>query len=373
MRSNGTGWSRTVKETEMIQITVSGDLHNLPDCQLILSYVAAAYQPPSGPDRKNAAAIPRHYQTVSKKAQEEKVKRQQEARARKEANKAMKRGSESSSDRSKSSMGKDDEPLAEIKGSNSSENKPYSGLSNVPALSPPTPSVQSQSAPYAPGPSMARSVSHNTTLVTPDENSVNSQTRMGSQPSTSLHPSASHSIYSLSVSGKQEYLTGPYSSYDTRPQTGQLPYSTSSTGVAAGQFSWQTGHYATTPSGPSSGSDSNLLGPEGGVRSVEAMVTPNNPYVMFPAPSAVAKATAPKPTRRSKDYFDGVVLSDTRVHSIADVDSTMSDISIDPTIDSQQSSTHRPVFTMPFGNSDTPTELPVNPLVDNMKGPWQRW
>jgi hypothetical protein len=358
--------------TEMIQTTVSRPLHSLPTSRLILFHIAAAYEPPSGPDRKNAAAIPRHYQTISKKAQQDKLKRQEEARARKEANKAMKKGSESSSDRLKSSMGKDDEPLTEIKG-NSSENKPYSSLSSVPALSPPTPSVQNHPAPYAPGPSMARSASHNTTLVTPDENSVSSQTRLGSQPSTSLHPSASLSIYSQSVPSKPEYLTGPYSSYDPRPPTGQLPYSTSTTGVGAGQFSWQAGHYATTPSGPSGGPELNILGSEGGVRSVEAMVTPNNPYVMFPTPSAVVEATAPKPTRRSKDYFDGVVFSNTRVHSIADVDSTMSDVSIDPTIASQHSSTHRPVFTMPFGNSDTTTEAPMNPLVDNMKGPWQRW
>lgn len=272
----------------------------------------------------------------------------------------MKKGSESSSDRSKSSMGRDDETMREITGQNPSDNKSYSGLSGVPALSPPTPNVQSQPPPYAPGPSMARSASHNTALITPEESS--------NQPSTSLRPNISQSLSSQSEK-QQEYLTGQ--SYDVRPGTGQLSYSGSSTGVAASQFSWQSEHYPTTSSGPSGGSEiqgtqPNLLGAEGGIRTTEAMGISNNPYV------TLAAEAAPKPTRRSKDYFDGVAFFDKSVRS--DVNPIMStDMNIDSTMNSQQSETNRPVFTMPFGNPEGQTETPSNPMMDNIKGPWQRW
>lgn len=101
------------------------------------------------------------------------------------------------------------------------------------------------------------------------------------------------------------------------------------------------------------------------MRATEAMGNQNNPYV------TLAVEAAPKPTRRSKDYFDGVVFPDNSAQP--DAKSTMSsDMNIDPTIDSQPAS-NRPIFTMPFGSSEGPSETPSNPMMDNIKGPWQRW
>lgn len=258
--------------------------------------------------------------------------------------------------------------------------KPYTGLTNPPALSPPTPSVQSHAAaPYAPGPSMARSTSHNTTLVTPDENPATAHSRLGGQPSASSQP-----VHPHPGTEKQGYQNGQYSNYDARPQVVQPSYSGSSTGVPAGAAtsggpSWQQ-NYAIPSSAPSSGSElqdgqSNYPGTEGVERTTEAMVAQNNSYVTVSATSSVVVTTALKPTKDSKDYFDGVVFLDKSARPNAAVDSTSDEVAIDPAIEAQPSSAYRPVFTMPFGNPDGPTEPSENPMMDlsHIKGPWQRW
>lgn len=307
-------------------------------------------------------------------------KQQQQAKARSEANGF--KGSPSPSDRSKSASPDEDEPM-DGRGQNAPDRQ-YSEFASVPALSPPTPNTQTLSAPPYSAGSMARSVSHNTTLVTPDENSVHIRT--GGQASLApFVPVHSQTTYSYTPVEKPTYQNSQHGSYESTPQYGQGQASSSTSVIgsmlnnsdATGDLQFrQTVSYNTVSSGPSGDSRQSQLGAAGIARSNEHMESQNYSYATVPARSSVNGNTL-DPTRRPKDYFDGVVVFDQSTPPGSAADSASSVIYTDQHAQSlsQPPSAHRPVFTMPFGNSDGTGETSETPSLDlsHVKGPWQRW
>ncbi|GHJ89072.1 hypothetical protein NliqN6_5474 [Naganishia liquefaciens] len=307
-----------------------------------------AYVPPTGADRKNAAAIPRHYQNASKKAMLAKLEKQrQQAQAPSEVNGS--KASPSSSDRSKSMTSEEDEPNDE-RGQNATTDRQYSEFASIPALSPPTPHSQVLSVPPHSAGSMARSVSHNTTLVTPDEASAH--IRAGGQPSSApFVPVHSQTTYSYTAPEKPAYPNAPQGTYETSPSYGQGSSSTSVTGSMLnnpngnGDYQFrQAVSYHTVPNGMSDNRQ-----PRSGdtiAQVHETMGTQNIAY-------------ANVSTHSTPPGFAGETSSN---HS-------------DAQTQSQPLSAQRPVFTMPFGNSDGSREVSENPSIDlsHVKGPWQRW
>ncbi|KAJ9105579.1 hypothetical protein QFC19_003561 [Naganishia cerealis] len=370
--------------------------------------VPAAYTPPTGANRKNAAAIPRHYQNLSKKAQQAKVDRQKQQQDQQQRDQGSNetsgsKDSDSASDRSKSEFDQEDES-ADQKSQGTQLGAQYSTLPSLPALSPPTPNIQVPTAPQylsQAGPSLARSTSHSMVLVTPDESSVSIPppkltTKSNSSPFLTNH---SQSVYSHLIPEKSMHPNGQYSNYESNSQSRHLApqYSTQlatpsdvdsvratipSSGATSGQFAWQqqSGSYNTNSvasSVPIVATDRQLgqlhLGnSEGNMGSTESGVSQNNPYVNVSAASAAVSFAVPKPTRSSKDYFDGIVLSDKSAQPAMEVGSITAsgDVSLDPALSSQnEGAVQRPVFTMPFGNSKAEQLSSESTTTET----WQRW
>lgn len=285
------------------------------------------------------------------------------------------KASPSPSDRSKSMTPEEGEPNDE--GGQNASDRQYSEFASVPALSPPTPNQQVLPVPPHSAGSMARSVSHNTTLVTPDENSVH--TRTGGQSSSApFVPVHSQSTYSYSATEKTSYLKAQHGSYESRPPYGQGSSSTSVIGSMLnnpdgnGDFQFQQAvTYNTMPTDPSDNLQPQSAGTTAGSR---AMKTQNIAYANVPVHSLVNDNTSQQ-NRRPKDYFDGVVVFNQSTPPGFAAEPPSNEIYTDPHTQSQPQPAQRPVFTMPFGNSDAAREAPENPSIDlsHVKGPWQRW
>lgn len=340
----------------------------------------AAYVPPSGANRKNAAAIPRHYQNASKKAAQAKLEKQrQQAEARSGAN--GDKGSPSASDRSRSASPEGDEPM-DGRGQAVSDRQ-EGGFASVPALSPPTPNPQMLSVPPHSAGSMARSVSHNTTLVTPDENSVH--IRAGGQPSLApFVPVHSQTTYSYTSLEKPTYQNPQHTSYDTGSPygQGQASASTSVTGSmlnnSGGTGEFQLRHdanYSAVANVPSDTRQSHPSASDATLSSFSQNLEPvHNVYADAPSNSS-ADGNTSQPTRKPKDYFDGVVVFNQSTPTGSAAESTTQEMYTDPQNQSLPLSGRRPVFTMPFGTSDGSGGAIENPSLDlsHVKGPWQRW
>jgi hypothetical protein len=366
----------------------------------------AEYTPPTGANRKNAAAIPRHYQNLSKKALQAKQERQQLQQDQGGGTHPRdgSKDSDSGSDRSKSESDKEDEPM-DAKMQPNQSGGPYANLPSLPALSPPTPLMST--APQYPnqgGQNMARSASHSMILVTPDESSIHIPAPKLSQKSNSSPFLTTHSqsVYSHLIPEKSIQSNGQHGNYDGNSQSRQMvpQYSvppdavdpgnaaTPNSGVNPGQFVWQqqNGTYApnsiaaslpvATADRPTS--QSQLAISEDSMKSTEGLVSQNNPYVEVSAASPAGLFPLPKPTRNSKDYFDGIAISDKSAHQAMDVGNATpsSTVSFDPTLPSDnQDAIQRPVFTMPFGKSKADHPMPENTPTETsqMTGQWQRW
>ncbi|KAJ9111020.1 hypothetical protein QFC22_006616 [Naganishia vaughanmartiniae] len=364
------------------------------------------YTPPSGANRKNAAAIPRHYQNLSKKALQAKVERQQQQLDQGiESNQGSgSKDSDSGSDGSKSESDKEDEPM-EVKMQPGQLGGPYANLPSIPALSPPTP--QMSTAPQYTeqgGQNMTRSASHNVILVTPDESSNHIPPPRLSQKSHSSPFLATHSqtVYSHLIPEKSIHPNGQHSNYDGNsqprqmiPQYPTLPdvvdpskASTPNSGAISGQFVWQqqNGNYtlnSTATSIPVASADRPAgqlqhTIPEESMRSTEIVVSQINPYVKVSAASPAMPSILPKPTRNSKDYFDGIGFPDKSVPTSMEVDPTASsaNVSFHQALPAQNSDAiQRPVFTMPFGSSKADQPIPEIATTETlqMSGQWQRW
>lgn len=290
---------------------------------------------------------------------------------------------------------------------------PYANLPSLPALSPPTPLMST--APQYPnqgGQHMARSASHNMVLVTPDESSIQVPPpklppKSNSSPFLTNH---SEAVYSHLMPEKSMHPNGQYSNHDgnSRPRQMVPQYSIPPDAVDSGrmstsngashpsQFVWQQQNGNYTPNSiatsmPAAVTDrppANQLqqtNSEESMRSTENMVSQNNPYVTLSAASPAVLSTLPKPTRSSKDYFDGIVLSDKSAQQQQQQQPAMDaagpivspvNVSFAPALSAQkQDAIQRPVFTMPFGNSKPEQSAPENTTTETSQitGQWQRW
>jgi hypothetical protein len=254
-------------------------------------------------------------------------------------------------------------------------------FASVPALSPPTPNPQMLSVPPHSAGSMARSVSHNTTLVTPDENSVH--IRAGGQPSSApFVPVHSQTTYSYTSMEKPTYQNSQQASYGSGPQYGQAQASSSTSVIGnmlndsggTGQFQFrQDANYNAVSNASNDNRQSQPSSSEATMSRFNQNGEPlHGTYADAPG-SLSANGNNSQPTRKPKDYFDGVVVFDQHPPgSVAD--STSHEIHTDSQTQTQPLSAHRPVFTMPFGSSET-GEATENPSLDlsHVQGPWQRW
>ncbi|KAJ9093179.1 hypothetical protein QFC21_006496 [Naganishia friedmannii] len=364
------------------------------------------YTPPSGANRKNAAAIPRHYQNLSKKALQAKQERQQlqQDQGIGSHQTGGSRDSDSGSDRSKSESDKEDEPM-EVKMQPGQPGGPYTNLPSLPALSPPTP--QMATTPQYPnqgGQSMVRSASHNLILVTPDESSIHIPPPKLAQKSNSSPFLTNHSqsVYSHLIPEKSIHPNGQYINHDVNSQSRPIVpqysippdavdsgrVSIPSSGANPDQFVWQqrpgiSAPNSIVPSIPVATADR----PTGlvqhansaeSMKSAESVVSLTNPYVKVSAASPAVLSTLAKPTRNSQDYFDGIAISDKSAQPSMEVDPTASsgNIAFAPAFSAQnQDAVQRPVFTMPFGNSKPDQPMPENASTETsqMTGQWQRW